>query len=69
METTKVRVRRSVAEKRRIVSRLKPDGLLVLAGILAAEFTEVERVFTDLKMQLVASRVENEWCSGAFCFV
>jgi ribosomal protein L11 methyltransferase len=58
-----------IAEKRRIVSRLKPDGTLVLAGILAVEFGEVERAFAKLKLKLVAKRVENEWCSGSFCFV
>jgi ribosomal protein L11 methyltransferase len=58
-----------IAEKRRIVSRLKPGGILVLAGILAVEFSQVERAFTDLKLNLVAKRVENEWCSGSFCFV
>ena len=58
-----------IAEKRRIVNRLKPDGTLVLAGILAVEFGEVERAFADLKLKLVVSRVENEWCSGAFCFI
>jgi ribosomal protein L11 methyltransferase len=57
-----------MAEKRRIVSRLKPDGTLVLAGILAAEFAEVERAFAGLKLKLVSKRVENEWCSGAFSF-
>jgi ribosomal protein L11 methyltransferase len=58
-----------IAEKRRIANRVKRGGTLVLAGILAAEFAEVERAFTGLKLKLVASRVENEWCSGAFCFV
>ena len=58
-----------IAEKRRIVNRLKPDGTLVLAGILAVEFAEVERAFAGLKIKLMASRVENEWCSGSFCFV
>jgi ribosomal protein L11 methyltransferase len=58
-----------MAEKRRIVNRLKPDGTLVLAGILAVEFAEVERAFASLKLKLVASRVENEWCSGSFCWV
>lgn len=57
-----------MAEKRRIVKRLKREGTLVLAGILAKEFPEVEREFTDLKLKLVASRAEKEWCSGAFCF-
>ncbi len=58
-----------IAEKQRIVNRLKPDGTLVLAGILAVEFGEVERAFGKLKLKLVAKRVENEWCSGSFCFV
>jgi len=58
-----------MAEKRRIVNRVKPDGTLVLAGILAVEFAEVERAFASLKLKLVAKRVENEWCSGSFCFV
>ena len=58
-----------IAERRRIVNRLKPGGTLVLAGILAAEFTEVARAFADTGLKLVAKRVENEWCSGAFCFV
>jgi ribosomal protein L11 methyltransferase len=57
-----------IAERRRIVNRLWPGGTLVLAGILAAEFAEVERAFADMKLRLVASRVENEWCSGSFCF-
>jgi ribosomal protein L11 methyltransferase len=57
-----------ISEKRRIVKRLKRDGTLVLAGILAAEFAEVERAFAALNLKLTASRVENEWCSGSFCF-
>src|ERR1035437_5318203 len=58
-----------IAERRRIVNRVQRDGTLVLAGILATEFTEVERAFADAKLKLTASRVENEWCSGAFCFI
>ena len=58
-----------VSERRRIVSRLKPGGTLVLAGILAVEFAEVERAFADAGLKLVTSRGENEWRSGAFCFV
>jgi ribosomal protein L11 methyltransferase len=58
-----------IAERWRIVKRLKRDGTLVLAGILAAEFGEVERAFADLELKLTVRRVENEWCSGAFCFI
>jgi ribosomal protein L11 methyltransferase len=56
-----------IAERRRIVHRLKPGGTLVLAGILAKEFVEVERAYADSKLRLCSRRVENEWCSGAFC--
>jgi ribosomal protein L11 methyltransferase len=58
-----------IAEKQRILNRLKPDGTLVLAGILATEFGEIERTFNRLKLNCVSRKVENEWCSGAFCFV
>lgn len=58
-----------IAERRRIVNRLKPGGTLVLAGILAKEFPQVESFFSGMKLKLVAKRVENEWCSGSFCFV
>jgi len=58
-----------IAEKRRIVNRLKPGGTLVLAGILAVEFGEVQRAFEKTGLRLAAKRVENEWCSGSFCFV
>jgi ribosomal protein L11 methyltransferase len=58
-----------IAERQRIANRLKRDGTLVLAGILAAEFSEVERAFAGVGLKLVASRVENEWYSGSFCFV
>jgi ribosomal protein L11 methyltransferase len=57
-----------IAERRRIVNRLKPHGTLVLAGILAIEFGEVQTAFEKLGLKLIAKRVENEWCSGAFCF-
>jgi ribosomal protein L11 methyltransferase len=57
-----------IAERRRIVNRLERGGTLVLAGILAAEFVEVERAFADLDLRLHSSRVQNEWRSGSFCF-
>jgi ribosomal protein L11 methyltransferase len=58
-----------ISERRRIVNRVKRDGTLVLAGILAKEFGEVERAFADMKLKRVASRVEKEWRSGAFRFI
>lgn len=55
-----------IAERRRIVSRLKPGGVLVLAGILAKEFTEVRRAFEGEGLKWVGSRREREWTSGSF---
>jgi ribosomal protein L11 methyltransferase len=57
-----------IAERRRIVNCLQPDGTLVLAGILTVEFHEVQSAFEQSGLKLTAKRVENEWCSGAFCF-
>lgn len=58
-----------ISEKRRIVGRLKKGGTLVVAGILAGEFAEVERKFAAMNLKRVRRRVEKEWCSGSFCFV
>jgi ribosomal protein L11 methyltransferase len=58
-----------IAERRRIVNQVRAGGTLVLAGILAVEFSEVERAFADMKLKRVASRVEKEWRSGAFRFI
>ena len=58
-----------VAERKRIVNRVKPDGTLVLAGILAVEFGEVQVAFESLGWKLVADKVEKEWRSGSFQLV
>lgn len=58
-----------ISERGRILNRLKPTGMLVIAGILAKEFDEVQRVFENAGMKLIAARTEKEWRSGAFRFV
>jgi ribosomal protein L11 methyltransferase len=58
-----------MAERKRIVNRVKPDGTLVLAGILAVEFGEVQAAFESLGWKLVADKIEKEWRSGAFQFL
>lgn len=57
-----------IGEKRKIVAQVKRSGTLVLAGILAVEFLQVQRAFEGLGLKLVASKVEKEWCSGSFRF-
>lgn len=56
-----------IAERRRIVKQLRPDGTLVLAGILKSEFSTVQKAFEALGLKLIADKSENEWQSGSFC--
>jgi ribosomal protein L11 methyltransferase len=58
-----------IAERARILSRLAPGGVLVLAGILNSEFDSVQRHYERSGLRLVDSRVEKEWRSGAFKWV
>ena len=57
-----------VAERKKIVARLKPGGTLVLAGILKSEFSEVQKAFESLGLKLISGRSKKEWRSGSFCF-
>lgn len=55
-----------IAERGRILARVKPDGVLVVAGILSREFSEVQSVYEAAGWKLVASKIEKEWRSGTF---
>ena len=57
-----------IAGRRRIVAQLHRGGTLVLAGILRSEFSQMQKIFEELGLKLAARKVENEWCSGLFCF-
>ena len=50
----------------RIASRLKPAGVLVLAGILRAQFPQVRREYEKRGLRMIRSKAENEWVAGAF---
>ena len=49
-----------------ITARVAPGGRLVIAGILQREFASVRHAYEAAGWRLVASRVKNEWQSGAF---
>ena len=51
-------------EAKRIIAWLKPDGNLILAGILREQFSQVRATFERLGLKLVRSKMHNEWHSG-----
>ncbi len=55
-----------LAERERILARLAPDGVLVLAGLLTSEFPGIQRAYEAAGLRLVASRAQGEWRSAAF---
>jgi ribosomal protein L11 methyltransferase len=55
-----------IAERERIITRVKSGGLLVLAGILETEFHKVCSVYKQAGFTLLEHRTEKEWCSGLF---
>jgi ribosomal protein L11 methyltransferase len=57
-----------IAERKTIAARLKPGGILVLAGILNSEFSEVQNEFESLGLKLISSGSRKEWRSGSFGF-
>lgn len=57
-----------IAERERIVARLKPGGTLILAGILKKEFAAVEKAYASCGLRRLAAKSRKEWRSGAFIF-
>lgn len=55
-----------IEEKHRLLNRLRQGGILVLAGILKNEFAQVLASYGESGLELVSSRIDGEWRSGAF---
>jgi ribosomal protein L11 methyltransferase len=55
-----------LAQRHRLVVRLRTEGTLVLAGILADQFPGVRGHYEEVGLLPVASRTVAEWRSGAF---
>jgi len=49
-----------------LLAQVAPGGTLILAGILAEEFTQVAKAFESRGAQPLRSRRLREWCSGSF---
>jgi ribosomal protein L11 methyltransferase len=50
----------------RIINRLAPGGVLVLAGMLKSQFARVRQAYETAGLGLLENAVEEEWQSGAF---
>jgi ribosomal protein L11 methyltransferase len=55
-----------LAQRQRLAAQVQTGGVLVLSGILKTEFACVQTAFEALGLRLAASRVDQEWRSGAF---
>jgi ribosomal protein L11 methyltransferase len=55
-----------ISERSRLLNRLAPQGLIVLAGILETEFGTVRACYEKAGLSLLRSKIEREWQSGAF---
>ena len=55
-----------LSERDKLLSRLVPDGTIVLAGILLSQFAAVEKAFRNAGLRRVAQEVTTEWRSAAY---
>jgi len=49
-----------------ILTKLREDGIIVLAGILRSEFEEVQSAYEEAGLDLIKCGVQKEWRSGTF---
>ncbi|MBT5845635.1 MAG: hypothetical protein HOH86_03445, partial [Verrucomicrobiales bacterium] len=57
------------ANVHRIIARVKPEGVLVLAGVLKTQFAEVKAAVEGQGMVLKKTTRQGEWQSGTFVHV
>jgi len=55
-----------IDESDRILNRLARNGRLIVAGILASQFGEVQEAYEAKGMELLDTKTEKEWQSGLF---
>jgi len=55
-----------ISQAAKICHRVKPGGVLVLAGILNTQFAQVQAAFEAKGMRLKRAKTEKEWRSGEF---
>ena len=58
-----------VQHSKRILKRLRPNGTLVLAGVLRSQFVEVHRYYLAMGLKLLTTQQDQEWQSATFAFL
>ena len=51
---------------KRLIARVQPGGVLVIAGVLEREFARVQSAYEKAGLKLLLSRKDKEWRSGTF---
>ena len=51
-----------------LISQLKPNGVLILAGILQSQFMDLQKVYEKEGLKLMHTGRRAEWQSGCFVF-
>ena len=55
-----------IQNRGKLSSMLKPDGYLILAGILKTDYRELRNSFKEIGFREILSSSENEWTGGLF---
>ena len=55
-----------IQNREKLSSILKPDGYLILAGILKTDYRELRKSFKEIGFQEILNSSENEWTGGLF---
>ena len=55
-----------VDHRQRLAARVRPGGMLILAGILNTQFDQVRSAYLSLRFEPMRKATNGEWTSGAF---
>jgi len=55
-----------VEHRDRLAARVRPGGILILAGILNTQFDRVRRAYLSLRFEPTRKETNGEWTSGTF---
>ena len=55
-----------IQNREKLSSMLKPDGYLILAGILKTDYRELRKSFREIGFREILNSSENEWTGGFF---